>query len=193
MHPRFDTEARIAVAQATDLARELGHREVGPDHLLLGLLANTRGTAYAALTDQGLTLDAARELVAAQHADTVDDEPRTDHPAEQTSYDADREALRAIGIDLDRVRDAVRDHLGQDLADGWATRPERTPEGQFRALGTLLPDEAAATAFTSGGQRNTSLGHPLGEHRGVRHLGRGHRRCNGRRGGTAGKASKREQ
>ncbi len=43
MHSRFDTEARIAVAQATDIARELGHREVGPDHLLLGLLANMRG------------------------------------------------------------------------------------------------------------------------------------------------------
>ena len=77
MHSRFDTEARIAVAQAADIARELGHTEVGPDHLLLGLLANARGTAYAALTDHGLRLDAAREIVAAQHVDPVD-EPETD-------------------------------------------------------------------------------------------------------------------
>jgi hypothetical protein len=128
MHPRFDTEARIAVAQATDLARELGHREVGPDHLLLGLLANTRGRAYAALTDHGLRLDAARDLVAAQHVDPAPDpehDQDADRSAEQASYDDDREALRAIGIDLDRVRDAVRDHLGQDLANGWATRSER--------------------------------------------------------------------
>ena len=48
MHHRFDTESRIAGAQATDIARELGHQEVGPFHLLLGLLANPRGTAYAA-------------------------------------------------------------------------------------------------------------------------------------------------
>ena len=126
MHPRFDTEARIAVAQAADIARELAHTEVGPDHLLLGLLANPRGTAYAALTDHGLRLDAAREIVAAQHVDHVPDhqqDPETDRPAEQTSYDDDREALRAIGIDLDRVRDAVRDNLGQDLAEGWATVP----------------------------------------------------------------------
>jgi hypothetical protein len=131
MQSRFDTEARIAVAQAADIARELGHSEVGPDHLLLGLLANARGTAYAALTDHGLRLDAAREIVADQHLDPVD-EPETadadadaDADAASTSYDEDREALRAIGIDLDRVRDAVRSNLGQDLSDGWASRPER--------------------------------------------------------------------
>ena len=78
MQSRFDTEARIAVAQAADIARELGHTEVGPDHLLLGLLANARGTAYAALTDHGLRLDAAREIVADQHVDPVDEpEPPT--------------------------------------------------------------------------------------------------------------------
>jgi len=129
MQSRFDTEARIAVAQAADIARELGHSEVGPDHLLLGLLANARGTAYAALTGHGLRLDAAREIVADQHVDPVD-EPETadtdsDADAASTSYDEDREALRAIGIDLDRVRDAVRSNLGQDLSDGWASRPER--------------------------------------------------------------------
>ncbi len=127
MQSRFDTEARIAVTQAADIARELGHTEVGPDHLLLGLLANARGTAYAALTDHGLRLDAARQIVADQHVDPVD-EPETadsDNEAAPTSYDEDREALRAIGIDLDRVRDAVRTNLGQDLSDGWASRPER--------------------------------------------------------------------
>jgi len=125
MHSRFDTEARIAVAQAADIARELGHTEVGPDHLLLGLLANARGTAYATLTDHGLRLDAAREIVATQHVDPVDEPDSDDADPEPTSYDEDREALRAIGIDLDRVRDAVRTNLGQDLSDGWASRPER--------------------------------------------------------------------
>ena len=140
MLSRFDTEARIAVAQAADIARELGHLEVGPDHLLLGLLANARGTAHAALTDHGLRLDAARETVAAQHVDPVD-EPETED-AENTarSYDEDREALRAIGIDLDRVRDAVRTNLGQDLTDGWASRPERGRRGG-RARGRGRPPE----------------------------------------------------
>src|SRR5262245_29868998 len=124
MYTRFDTESRIAVAQATDIARELGHREVGPGHLLLGLLANPRGTAYAALRDHGLDLDAAREIVASRH---VEPEPEPEDAAEAAtgSYAEDREALKAIGIDLDRVREAVRSNLGDDLAEGWADRRER--------------------------------------------------------------------
>ncbi len=125
MHSRFDTEARIAVAQATDIARELGHSEVGPDHLLLGLLANMRGTAYAALTDHGLRLDAARDLVAARHVDVTDDDADPDPSDEPDGLDEDREALRAIGIDLDRVRETVRTNLGADLTEGWGARPER--------------------------------------------------------------------
>jgi hypothetical protein len=133
MHTRFDTESRIAVAQATDIARELGHREVGPGHLLLGLLANPRGTAYAALRDHGLDLDTARDLVAQHH---VEAEPETDEPGESADstaapdYAEDREALKAIGIDLDRVRDAVRENLGADLAEGWAGRSGRTARSE---------------------------------------------------------------
>src|SRR3954452_23868423 len=101
MQSRFDTEARIAVTQAADIARELGHTEVGPDHLLLGLLANARGTAFAVLTDHGLRLDTAREGVAPHPVAPVDEAESYDPTP--TSYDDDREALRAIGIDLDRV------------------------------------------------------------------------------------------
>jgi hypothetical protein len=125
MYTRFDTESRIAVAQATDIARELGHREVGPGHLLLGLLANPRGTAYAVLWDHGVNLDTAHDLVAANH---VDPEPPPDdasEPGDASGYDDDREALKAIGIDLDRVREVVRANLGEDLAGGWAARPDR--------------------------------------------------------------------
>jgi hypothetical protein len=125
MHSRFDTESRIAVAQAADIARELGHREVGPGHLLAGLLANPRGTAYAALRDHGLDLDATRDLVATHHVDPDPEPEEPDRHTESGGYDEDREALKAIGIDLDRVREAVRANLGADLADGWADRPDR--------------------------------------------------------------------
>jgi hypothetical protein len=126
MQTRFDTEARIAVTQAADIARELGHREVASGHLLAGLLANPRGTAYAALRDHGLDLDTARALVATHH---VDPEPEHDHDTDDedksAGYDEDREALKAIGIDLDSVREAVRANLGDDLAERWADRPRR--------------------------------------------------------------------
>lgn len=124
MNTRFDTESRIAVAQATDIARELGHREVGPGHLLLGLLANPRGQAYAALRDHGLDLDGARDIVATHHVE-AEPEPEDEDDSGISGYAEDREALKAIGIDLDRVRDAVRANLGDDVADGWADRPER--------------------------------------------------------------------
>ena len=106
---------------------------VGPDHLLLGLLANPRGRAYAALTEHGLSLDAAREIVVPSHVERhVDpvDEPEPGEEPETSAYDDDREALRAIGIDLDRVRDAVRANLGQDLGDGWGDRPVRRRQGR---------------------------------------------------------------
>lgn len=128
MNSRFDTESRIAVAQATDVARELGHQEVGPDHLLLGLLANPRGRAYAVLWDHGISLDSARDLVSQHHVETepesgADDDHDSAHAGD---YAEDREALKAIGIDLEQVREAVRANLGADLADGWATRAGRT-------------------------------------------------------------------
>jgi hypothetical protein len=132
MRTRFDTEARIAVAQATDIAGELGHAQVGPDHLLLGLLANLRGQAAAALADHGLRLDTARDLVAAQHVDAPDaTEDHDTTPADfgPTGLDEDRAALRAIGIDLDRVREAVRDNLGADLTADWGARPDRGRRG----------------------------------------------------------------
>ena len=128
MNTRFDTESRIAVAQATDIARELGHREVGPGHLLLGLLANPRGVAYAALWDHGINLDTARDLVAQHHVDPEPEREEADESADSAQapdYAEDREALKAIGIDLDQVREAVRANLGADLAEGWAARSER--------------------------------------------------------------------
>jgi hypothetical protein len=125
MHSRFDTESRIAVAQATDIARELGHREVGPGHLLLGLLANPRGTAYAALWDHGIELETARDLVAQHHVEPEPPNDRTGEPDNERDYAEDRDALEAIGIDLDQVREAVRTNLGVDLAEGWAKRTSR--------------------------------------------------------------------
>ncbi len=181
MQSRFDTEARIAVAQAADIARELGHAEVGPDHLLLGLLANARGTAYAALTDHGLRLDAAREIVATQHVDPVDEPDTADSDGDAdvapTSYDEDREALRAIGIDLDRVRDAVRTNLGQDLSDGWASRPERGRRGG-RGRG-----RRSREAWTEGDERGEARrGRGRHHHHHHDHEGRGRRGPRSRRG-----------
>jgi hypothetical protein len=55
---RFTTQARNALVAAHNVAQETGGVEVTPAHLLLGLLTDTASPAVAALTAQGLTVDA---------------------------------------------------------------------------------------------------------------------------------------
>ncbi|MBK5221296.1 MAG: Clp protease N-terminal domain-containing protein [Acidimicrobiia bacterium] len=59
----FGADARLAVAAADALAREIGHDRVGTEHLLLGLLAVEPCDAASLLADAGATLAAARHQV----------------------------------------------------------------------------------------------------------------------------------
>jgi ATP-dependent Clp protease ATP-binding subunit ClpC len=69
MFERFTDRARRAVVLAQEEARELGHSHIGTEHLLLGMLRDSGGgsssVAASALTSLGITLEAAREAVAA--------------------------------------------------------------------------------------------------------------------------------
>ena len=59
MFERFTEPARVAVANAQQAARELGHDQIGSEHIVLGLLAN-----HADLVAQGLrSLDVTTERV----------------------------------------------------------------------------------------------------------------------------------
>ncbi|AUH69999.1 Clp protease [Gordonia sp. YC-JH1] len=102
---------------AVQEAKDLGSRQIGTDHLILGMLCNARSPLFTVLTDQGLTLAEARKVVR-----NDDDGPVEDV---RDRYEEDREALRSIGIDLDKVREAVGDRFGEDLSEGWGQRPER--------------------------------------------------------------------
>jgi ATP-dependent Clp protease ATP-binding subunit ClpA len=61
---RFDDEARDSVSLAIAEARRLGHRHVGTEHLLLGLLAKRDSSAARALRNSGATLSGCREKTA---------------------------------------------------------------------------------------------------------------------------------
>ena len=65
MFERFTVDARDAVINAQSEARALGHRSVGTEHLLLGVLGVEHGTAARALAAVGLTPQRARDEVAA--------------------------------------------------------------------------------------------------------------------------------
>lgn len=125
MFDRFNSDSRAVMMFAAQEAKDLAHREIGTDHLMLGMLCNARSPLFSVLTDQGLTLAGAREVI----RNSRDAQPEN----VRDRYEDDREALRSIGIDLDLVREAVGDRFGEDLAEGWGRRPER---GRGRVRGS---------------------------------------------------------
>lgn len=114
MFERFTKEARQAVTLAQSEARELRHDRIGTEHVLLGLLAGTSGPAVEALHACGLESADVRVRVA-RHADP---EP----------YALDAEALAAIGIDLDRVREATEAGFGEGALE---QKPGRGKKGHI--------------------------------------------------------------
>lgn len=148
MFRSMDPEIRIAMIQATEERRELGHDLLGPDHLLLGLLANVRGSAYEVLAEQNVTYDWVRRVVAEKHDDRREDDGDDESSAPSDNLDEDKEALTAIGIDLDKVREAVRDAFGEDITERWGQRrgrgrggPGRGGPGRGGPWGEGLPRE----------------------------------------------------
>ena len=59
----FTDQARQVVVLAQHEARGLGHRSVGTEHLLLGLLTEGEGVAASALESLGISLEEARDQV----------------------------------------------------------------------------------------------------------------------------------
>jgi len=74
MFERFDEGAERVVASAQDEARAMGHRYIGTEHLLLGLVADD-GPAGLAFQTLGVTLDGARAQVAAEVPPSNDEPP----------------------------------------------------------------------------------------------------------------------
>ncbi|MBA2444000.1 MAG: Clp protease [Nocardioidaceae bacterium] len=97
MFERFTTDAREVVVEAQAHARRLGHDYIGCEHLLLAL-ASIEGQIATVLHGLGAT-PAALEAAVQQLIGTPD-------------AALDREALAAIGIDLDAVREKVEANFG---------------------------------------------------------------------------------
>jgi ATP-dependent Clp protease ATP-binding subunit ClpA len=107
MFERFTDRARAVVVGAQGHARELKHRRVGTEHLLLAILTDTPG---------GLTADALREVGVT--ADMVrEDIVRWVGLGNRPLGEADADALAAIGIDLDAVRAKVEESFGEGALD----------------------------------------------------------------------------
>lgn len=116
MFERFTGQARAVVVRSQDEARAMGHRFIGTEHLLLGLLHDEHGAAAEVLRAAGVRVEDVRERV--QRLVGGDD----------PGLDAD--ALRSIGIDLAVVRDQVERTFGPGVLD--VPAPVGPKRGFFR-------------------------------------------------------------
>ncbi|HVQ99599.1 MAG TPA: Clp protease N-terminal domain-containing protein [Mycobacterium sp.] len=108
MFERLNREARIAVVSAQEEARELMAREMNSQHLLLGVVEAAGDELSTVLGDYGLTAGVIRARLA--ESTTAAGDPFD-------PFDSDADALRAIGIDLQAVRDSVTRTFGVDAFD----------------------------------------------------------------------------
>jgi ATP-dependent Clp protease ATP-binding subunit ClpA len=61
---RFTPRAKAAIVAAQDAARDAHHQEIGPEHLILGLLADTDSLAIRLVQTQGVGPQQLRDAVA---------------------------------------------------------------------------------------------------------------------------------
>ncbi|HKS44974.1 MAG TPA: Clp protease N-terminal domain-containing protein [Amycolatopsis sp.] len=117
MFERFTPDARTVVVHAQEHARRLGHRYVGCEHLLLAVVSTSR-PASAVLREQGMTPDHVEEEIVRRVG--------LGGGAGLFS-DLDREALSAIGIDLDAVRARIEASFGTEALTQAANAMHRRP------------------------------------------------------------------
>lgn len=111
---RFDADAREVMRLAATERREMGHPGLADEHILLGLLRHGSSPAARLLTGHGLDPDVVRaELVAV--GSTLP--PHADPTA----------ALRAVGIDLDAIRDRLEATFGTAAVRAAERRVRRRP------------------------------------------------------------------
>jgi len=123
MFERFTDGARQVVVRAQEDARRLGHNYIGCEHLLLAA-AETGEPAGVVLRDQGVT----PERVEAEILRTIGQGSAGADPLRGL----DREALAAIGIDLDVVRARIEAAFGPDALDRAVLAHRRAADGGGR-------------------------------------------------------------
>jgi Clp amino terminal domain, pathogenicity island component len=112
----------LALARAE--AERFGHRYVGPEHLVLGVLRDHSSGAARVLRGHGLSLPAARAALGGLAERGLVPGPRP----------SDAELLGTLGIDLDAIRHRTEQAFGAN-AVGWAVREATRARG--RGLGRV--------------------------------------------------------
>jgi ATP-dependent Clp protease ATP-binding subunit ClpA len=149
---RFTEQAQLVLDRAQDEAERLGHRHLGPEHLLLGVLTEGQSGAARVLGAYGVELVAARAgLLRLARQGVV--------PSPQPS---DRELLETLGIDLDTVRRHTEQTFGVQAlgAATWRATRRRGWWGGTVAWTPLCgPSLVAKRALYLASEQARALGH----------------------------------
>jgi ATP-dependent Clp protease ATP-binding subunit ClpA len=149
---RFTEPAHQVLDLARAEAERAGHRYLGPEHLLLGMLAEGNSRAAQLLRTAGVELAAARAALAHLADRGVVPAPRP----------SDGELLDSLGIDLDSVRHQTEQRFGfQAVGEAtWRVTRRRWWRGS-RVVWTPLcgPPFLAKRALQLASQQAQALGH----------------------------------
>jgi ATP-dependent Clp protease ATP-binding subunit ClpA len=163
----FGSAARDAVTMAELVARDLGHAQVGTEHLLLGLLADEDDPAAQPLLAAGVTLAAARHKVGEAVGTGIDAQALPVGPLPRTAR-ASRALARAVRFSHARRADAVgTEHVLLGVLDvegtagqvlrGLGVDVDRLPA----AFASELPDAVDAPEVVAPRGPRCSCGAPL--------------------------------
>jgi ATP-dependent Clp protease ATP-binding subunit ClpA len=149
---RFTEQAHRVVDLARAEAERAGHRYLGPEHVLLGLLAEGHSGAAGVLRASGVELVAARVALARLADQGVVPAPRP----------SDAELLGTLGIDLDAVRRDTEHAFGDQVVGSatWRVTRRRGLWGR-RVVWTPLcgPPLVAKRALWLASEQARALGH----------------------------------
>jgi hypothetical protein len=117
MWDRLSEQARAVMDLALAESEQLGHGYVGDEHVLLGLLAEQASPAASLLRGHGLDLASARAELQQLWAAGLMPRSRAD----------DVGALRAVGIDVEAVRQRLVITFGEQAVGAAVWRASRRP------------------------------------------------------------------
>jgi hypothetical protein len=117
MWDRLSAEARAVMRLALAESEQLGHGYVGDEHVLLGLLAEQASPASSLLRGHGLDLASARAELQQLSAAGLMPCSRADGAS----------SLRAVGIDIEAVRQRLVTAFGEQAVGAAVWRASRRP------------------------------------------------------------------
>jgi hypothetical protein len=117
MWDRLTPAARRAMGSASEESEQLGHGYIGDEHVILGLLGQQASQASSLLRRHGLDLPGARAELQRMVAAGLTPRAHTDEVR----------ALRAVGIDVETVRQRLVTEFGAEAVGEAVWRASRRP------------------------------------------------------------------